>query len=165
MSTTNHHRGKDDKEHLSKTRENTGSRYVIGSRVAQAFWTNHMSKRNGCLDYCWHSVEPFRSEVTFYDVKFLQQIQDYKVERIGKIRNKKTVRTWFWGYGIHANIRAAIITTHFISNTVVISQTRVITLFWHFHDIWRWTCLPIKRSLYYFMLFRKEKRKPRGLHV
>lgn len=79
MSTTNHHRGKDDKEHLSKTRENTGSRYVFGSRVAQAFWTNHMSKRNGCLDYCWHSVEPFRSEGTFYDVKFLQQIQDYKV--------------------------------------------------------------------------------------
>lgn len=37
MSTTNHHRGKDDKEHLSKARENTGSRYVIGSRVAQAF--------------------------------------------------------------------------------------------------------------------------------
>lgn len=28
MSTTNHHRGKDDKEHLSKTRENTGREAV-----------------------------------------------------------------------------------------------------------------------------------------
>lgn len=37
MSTTNHHRGKDDKEHLSKTRENTGSRYVLVRELRKPF--------------------------------------------------------------------------------------------------------------------------------
>ena len=70
---------------------------------------------------------------------------------------KERLRTCFRRNRVHADIRTSIKTTHLVSNTVIVVQASVFTLFCYFNDIWWRAGLFVQRPLLDFVTLVKSR--------